>query len=294
MELVYLQTFREVARLGSYTKAAEALGYAQSSVTTQIQKLEESYRTVLFERFGRTMRLTQAGEALLPFAHEMIRLHAESKEVVAEQSKGSLNIGTIETLAAFYLPPFLQAYRKNYPDIQLLIQPGNELVIIEGVKNGTVDVGFILDPPLQDPQIHSIILREEPIVIAMSPDHRLASVSGLHLSDLEQETFILTEAGCTYRSSLLDLLNKQGISFQISCEFGNLEAIKQCVIYGLGVALLPGITLDHEVRQGKLAAIPILDPDMKFYTQLIYSRKKWLSKSFQNFLQLLHPEYSSK
>lgn len=95
------KTFREVAKWGSYTRAAEVLGYAQSSITTQIQKLEESYGAVLVERFGRNMRLTLAGEALLQYANDIYRLHEESKEVVSRQSRGILSIGTIETLAAF-------------------------------------------------------------------------------------------------------------------------------------------------------------------------------------------------
>lgn len=104
MELTYLKTFREVAKWGSFTRAAETLGYAQSSITTQIQKLEESYGAVLLERFGRKMRLTMAGETLLQYADDIVRLHEESKEVLSTQSKGTLTIGTIETLAAFFLP----------------------------------------------------------------------------------------------------------------------------------------------------------------------------------------------
>ena len=107
MELTYLQTFREVLKWGSFTRAAEELGYAQSSVTTQIQKLEDSYGAVLFERYGRKMKPTIAGEALAHYANEIIRLHAESKEVVSRQPRVSLTIGTIETVAAFFLPPLL-------------------------------------------------------------------------------------------------------------------------------------------------------------------------------------------
>lgn len=101
MELVYLHTFREIARWGSFTRAAEELGYAQPTVTAQMQKLEHSYGAPLFERFGRKLRLTQAGEVLLPYAQELIRLYGESKEVVSRQLSGPVRIGTIDTLAAF-------------------------------------------------------------------------------------------------------------------------------------------------------------------------------------------------
>ncbi|RED51930.1 LysR family transcriptional regulator [Cohnella lupini] len=287
MELTYLRTFREVAKWGSFTRAAEALGYAQSSITTQIQKLEESYGAVLVERFGRGMKLTIAGEALLQYANDIYRLHEESKEVVSKQSKGTLSIGTIETLAAFFLPPKLQAYRRDYPDVNVVIQPGNEPFIIDSVKEGALDVGIILDPPFSDPELHVNILREETMAIIASPDHRLGELSEVRVEDLESESLIMTEDGCTYRAMLLKVLKGNQVNYNLSYEFGNLEAIKQCVIYGLGIALLPRITVAEEIRKGQIVAVPFVHPECKFYTQLIYSKKKWQSKAFLGFVELI-------
>ena len=213
MELTYLKTFREVAKWGSYTRAAEVLGYAQSSITTQIQKLEESYGAVLLERFGRKMKLTIAGEALLQYANDIFKLHEESKEVVSKQSKGTLSIGTIETLAAFFLPPYLQAYRRHFPDINIMLQPANEPFIIESVKEGALDVGIILDPPFTDPELHSSILREEELVIIANPDHRFGGQSEVQVQDLESESLILTEDGCTYRAMLLKVLKSNQVNY---------------------------------------------------------------------------------
>ncbi|MBP1967861.1 LysR substrate-binding domain-containing protein [Paenibacillus aceris] len=287
MELTYLRTFREVAKWGSYTRAAEVLGYAQSSITTQIQKLEESYGAVLVERFGRSMKLTLAGEALLQYANDIYRLHEESKEVVSRQSRGILSIGTIETLAAFFLPPHLQTYRQHFPDINVMIQPGNEPFIIEAVKEGALDVGIILDPPFADPELHCSILREEELVIIASPAHKFAGTKEVLIEDLEKESLILTEEGCTYRAMLLRTLKSKHIHYSLSYEFGNLEAIKQCVMYGLGIALLPRIVVAEDIEKGRVVAVPLVHPDFKFYTQIIYSKKKWQSKAFHGFLEVL-------
>jgi len=287
MELTYLKTFREVAKWGNYTRAAEALGYAQSSVTTQIQKLEESYGVVLMERFGRQMRLTLAGQMLLQYANEIHRLHEESKEAVSRQSKGTLSIGTIETLAAFYLPPYLGAYRRDYPDINVMIQPGNEPEIIEAVKEGQLDMGIILDPPFADGELHTVVLREEPLVIIVSPEHPLTARSEVRAMDLDHASLILTEDGCTYRAMLLRVLQAHPIGYRIAYEFGNLEAIKQCVINGLGIALLPRIAVAGEVRKGQVVPLPFVDPACRFFTQLIYPKKKWQSNAFVGFLELL-------
>jgi DNA-binding transcriptional LysR family regulator len=263
-------------------------------ITAQIHKLDESYGVVLLERFGRSMKLTMAGEALLQYANDIHRLHEESKEVVSKQSKGTLTIGTIETLAAFYLPPYLQAYRRDYPDVNIVIQPGNEPFIIESVKEGVMDIGIILDPPFTDPELESRILREEPLVIIVSPDHKLAGQNEVHVEDLQNESLILTEDGCTYRAMLLKVLKGHQVSYNLSYEFGNLEAIKQCVIYGLGIALLPRISVAEEIRKGQIVAIPFVHPACKFYTQLIIAKKKWKSKAYLGFLELLGGRQLSK
>lgn len=286
MELTYLQTFLEVVKRGSYTHAADQLGYAQSSVTTQIQKLEQAYGVVLFERYGRRMKLTPSGETLLHYANQIVRLHVDSKEAVSRETKGSLCIGTIETLAAFFLPQYLRAYQQDHPEMNVTIQPGNEPFIVESVKSGAMDIGFILDPPYTDPELECTLIREEALVIVAHPDHRFSRLSEIRMEDLQDESLILTEEGCTYRAMLLRTIKEYGISCKLSFEFGNLEAIKQCVIYGLGIALLPRIVVSEEIRKGQLTAAALVHPAFRFYTQMIYSKKKWVSKSFAHFLEL--------
>ncbi|RKP47981.1 LysR family transcriptional regulator [Cohnella endophytica] len=286
MELTYLKTFREVSKWGSFTKAAEELGYAQSSVTAQIQKLEEAYGAVLLERYGRKMRLTVAGESLLAYAHEIVRLNEQAREHVSKQSKGTLTIGTIETLAAHFLPPYLQAYRKSFPEMNVILRPSNEPEIIEAVLDGEQDIGIILDPRFEHPDLHCLVLREEELVIAAHPNHRLAGLERVRAEDLENESLILTEDGCSYRAMLLQSLKNGQVDYRLAYQFGNQEAIKQCVIYELGIALLPRIVVAEDVRNGRMVAVPFDNPASKFYTQLIYSKKKWQSKAFLGFLEL--------
>jgi DNA-binding transcriptional LysR family regulator len=148
-------------------------------------------------------------------------------------------------------------------------------------------MGIILDPPFTDPELHSSILREEELVIIANPGHKLVGKNEVQVQDLESESLILTEDGCTYRAMLLKTLKNNQVNYSLSFEFGNLEAIKQCVIYGLGIALLPRIVVTEEIQKGKVIAIPFVHPDFKFYTQLIYSKKKWQSKAFLGFLELI-------
>ena len=119
MDIQYFLTFREVARWQNFTKAAEKLGYAQSSITMQIQRLEQEYNTVIFERYGRKMRLTQSGQELLKYANHIVSIYQESKEVIALQERGNISISTIETLAAFFLPRYLQEFRQAFSNIHV-------------------------------------------------------------------------------------------------------------------------------------------------------------------------------
>lgn len=286
MDFIYLHTFCEVARWGNFTRAAEVLGYAQSSVTTQIQKLEEQYGAVLFERYGRRMQLTQAGEVLLSYARQILALQTEAQAQLAEQQTGTLTIGTIETLAAFYLPPILQIFRQTHPRITLTLQSGNEASIVQAVKEGLCDLGLILDHVLVDPEMVCIPLRQEEFAIIARPDSPSGHGSEITVQELANARLILTEEGCTYRALLLQALRASGTPYAIACEFGSLEAIKQCVMCGLGIAFLPRVTVQEEVAQGKLQAMAFRSSS-KLYTQAIYLERKWRSHAFQHLLDLM-------
>jgi DNA-binding transcriptional LysR family regulator len=289
MDTRYFQTFREVAKWQSFTKAAEVLGYAQSSVTTQIQNLETEFGVILFERWGRKIRLTHSGEQLLRYTDQVLSLLEEAKETLAEETclTGTLAIGTVESLAAFYLPPYLQTFRRQHPGINLLLQPGICSDLRQGVKDGTYDFAVILDWLQEHPDLTCINLGEEELVVIASPDHRLASRDSLEPQDFAGENWIFTEAGCSYRSMMEGVLRDAATPIETSLEFGSLEAIKQCVAYGLGVALLPRIAVTDEVRKGKLAILPFQHPDIRVFRQLVYHKKKWMPRALQRFLDLL-------
>jgi DNA-binding transcriptional LysR family regulator len=286
MDFVYLRTLCEVAKWSSYTRAADALGYGQPSVTMQIQKLEEQYGAVLFERYGRRMQPTQAGEVLLQYARQILALHAEAKAQLSAQETGTLTIGTIESLAAFYLPSLLQAFHRTYPGITIALQSGHEESIVQAVKEGQCNLGLILDVVSTDLELECVPLRKEEFAIITQMGSPYSHVREVRVQELANASFILTEEGCTYRAFLLQELKQAGIAHQIVGAFGSIEAIKQCVMCGLGIAFLPRATVQEEMEQGKLQALPFAYPS-NLYTQAIYLKRKWKSRAFQNLLDLM-------
>ncbi|MFD2611475.1 LysR family transcriptional regulator [Paenibacillus gansuensis] len=287
MELVYFQTFREVAVRLSFTRAAEELGYAQSSVTTQIQKLEKAYGVQLFERYGRRLRLTSAGEELLKIAVQMLELYQQSKEMLTRQGGGTLSIGTIDSLASYYLPPLIQQLRQKFPDLSIRLQPERETIIVNKVREGEIDLGLLLESKPPDPTLQWTKIKEEPLVLIANPDHPLSILDNIDLDHLSGAEWIMPEDSCNYRIMLEKVLRAKGITYRIGLELGNPEAIKRCVMAGSGISLLPRMAAAEEIRRGELIALPFTHPEIRLDLQMVIHPKKWISHSLQELIELL-------
>lgn len=287
MDLTYLRTFREVAKRQSFTRAAEELGYAQSSVTMQIQKIEKEYGVPLIERHGRQLRLTPPGEELLTLFVEILDLYDRSKETIAQQIGGTLTIGTIDSLAAFYLPPYLQQLRTKFPKLNIHLQTMQEASLVAKIKDGEVDIGLMLDRNTADSLLERTVIRNEPLVLIAPINHPLAERDTVTLQDLNNCELIVSEESCIYRSLFENLLKEHGIVFRIGFELSNLEAIKRCVMNGLGIALLPKIVAQDEIERGNLAELPFVHPEIHFDLQLLIHPKKWKSQPLQFLIQML-------
>lgn len=287
MDLIYLQTFREVALRQSFTRAAEVLGYAQSSVTTQIQKLEKAYGVELFERFGRGLRLTSAGEELLKIAVQMLDLHQKSKEQLALQGGGTLSIGTIDSVASYYLPPYFQQLRQDYPDLAIRLNTGHEDAILNKVREGELDIGLILASSPSDPALEWRAIREEQLVLIVNPVHPLTALDNVELPHLAGREWFMSEESCNYRIMLEKVLRSNGIVYRIGLELGNPEAIKRCVMAGEGIAILPRMAAEEEIRRGELAVLPFAHPEIRLELQLVMHPKKWISHALSDFMNRL-------
>ncbi|REE81207.1 DNA-binding transcriptional LysR family regulator [Paenibacillus taihuensis] len=287
MELAYFQTFREVALRQSFTRAAEELGYAQSSVTIQIQKLEKAYGVQLFERYGRGLRLTSAGEALLPIVNQMLDLFQQSKERLTSPRGGSLTIGTIDSLASYYLPPFIGQLREFDSELAVRLLPDRESTIINHVKDGTVDIGFILESRPPEDTLSWINIREEKLALVAAPDHPFVKRDRIELEQLDGAEWILPEPTCNYRIMLERLTRKHKLKASIVLELGNPEAIKRCVKAGTGISLLPRMAVEEELQSGALVELAFHHPELKLNLYAIIHPNKWLTHSLEYFISLI-------
>lgn len=288
MDLRHLQTFLTVADLLNFTRAAEMLGYAQSSVTGQIRALEEEVGQPLFERLGRRVALTEAGRRFRPYAAQMMNLAREAVQASAEADsfRGTLTIGAAESLCVFRLPGVLRTFRRRYPRVQLQLQAGGCTALREGLRAGTLDVALLLDYEREEPPdlvVRSLV--QEQVSLVAYPWHPLVTRPSVLPEDLDGEPLIHTEAESTYRIRFDQVLATAGVEPGSVMEFNSIEAIKQCVMAGLGIAVVPTVTCVAEFEQGSLVELNWAGPSVAVVTQLAYHRDKRISPAMAAFLE---------
>lgn len=289
MELRNLITFSKIASLSSYSKAAENLGYAQSTITTQMQLLEEELGVKLIERTGRKIKLTNSGETFLKYANEIIDLVNESKEVIRSESipKGTLKIGVIESLCTIRLPKILEIYHEKYPDVNIELKVGICSELREMLKKNIVDIIFVLDRKIDDEKLILYLNKYEPMAILCSPSNKLAKKCNVTLDDIKNESLILTEKGCSYRKEFEQILKKKSINTNLVLESGSIEAIKGFVKSNIGITLLPKMTVEKELKNKELVELTVEGCEFSMHTQILYNKKKYITSAMNAFLGMI-------
>jgi len=289
MELRQLTIFRAVARMRSFTKAATSLNYVQSNVTAQIHALEQELGVPLFDRLGgKQVILTDAGRQLLEYAERLLDLAEEARTSVSMEGvpQGTLKIGATPTLCIYRLPQLLRAFRTRYPRVHLIFHPSAVSELRDLVRTGSIDVAFVFEEADHQGGAGDELLAREPVWVLAAPDHAFVGREAIVPSDLAEIDLLLTETGCCYRSLFERILSRTGVSPATTLEFSSIEAVKQCVMTGLGLTILPAVAVSTEIAQGRLCKLPWRGPDLTVVTHIVWHKDKWLSPALEAFLSL--------
>ncbi|WP_418960774.1 LysR family transcriptional regulator [Streptomyces tritici] len=287
LDLRQLATFHRVATLRSFTKAASALNYAQSSVTSQIKNLEVSLGVDLFERTRGQVRLTPAGEELVPYAERILSLVDEARERTAgwAEPSGVLTVGAIESLTSYRMPPVLEYFHRRFPLLRLSLRPGSAAQICEALRQGTLDMGLFMDARTEHAGLHTEVLRDEPLVAVAAPDHPLTRLSGVSTGDLATAPVLVPEPGACYRGLLeAELTGTVGPPGPSMLEFGTVESIKRGVAAGLGVSVLPEFAVADGLAAGSLVELEWRAP-FTVRTQIAWRRSQRVSRAMRAFIE---------
>jgi DNA-binding transcriptional LysR family regulator len=293
MEFRQLKTLAAIAELGSFVLAAQTLGYAQSTITTHIQTLETELGVKLFERLGHRVILTEQGKSLLPYAQQVIKLIAEAAKITANPTipQGTLTIGTNESLGTYRLPVLLKLYQETYPSVKMILKFMNCNAICQDIRNNKIDIGVIIsDKVYENDLIVEDIFREQMLFLA-SPHHPLAHQEQVEPSDLTGTCVILTEPGCNYRLTMKKILDDYKVTPQSILEASSIETIKQLIMVGLGISMLPRFAVAKELAENRIHKLSWAGPKPDYSVRLLRHKDKWLSPSIQTFASMLRNAY---
>jgi DNA-binding transcriptional LysR family regulator len=285
MEVRHLQIFCVLAEELNFTRTAQRVHTVQSNVTTQIKTLEAELGLRLFDRLGRRVVLTEAGRRFQPFAIQALNAMDEGRRAVqlAAEPCGPLRVGAPESVLTYRLPQVLSIFRERFPRVELVFRPHVGASVFRDLETGKIDFAFHMCDTMRGSAFRSIRLYRERIFLLSDPADDLARQAAVRPSDLSGRNLLMTENGCAYRSKFDRILATQNIRPGHITEFSSVEAIKQCMTAGMGIALLPAIAVGRELRHAQCTAIHWAGPSLDVVTHLTWHQNKWISPSMAAF-----------
>jgi LysR family transcriptional regulator, transcription activator of glutamate synthase operon len=252
MELRHLRYFEAVARLSHVTRAAAELHIAQPALSKQISQLEQELGVALFDRVGRNVRLTEAGEALLPHARTIMAQVEAARGAMAERvglRKGRATVGTPPTVGTQLLPQALAGFHQRYPGIELRVHEAGVQTLLDLLETGLTDVA-IVTLPVEDEHLTVVPLFTEDLVVALPPGHRLAAFKSVALADLAHESWVLSPENYELRLSTLEACNRAGFTPKVVLDGSEMDTLLRLVAAGVGIALVPSLAVkgNNELR----------------------------------------------
>ena len=297
MELRNLITFIHVAELGSFTKAAQLLGYSQSTVSFQIKQLEEELDCLLFERINHTITLTERGHGLVSYAHQVRALTDDFKESLGTEQElnGSIHIVSPDSVCEEMINRHYIDFHNRYPSVSVRFSTGDSAVMLSMLDHNEADVIITLDRRMYDKDY--VIAKEEllPMHFVASVHSEFAGKKNLSVKDIINEPFILTEYGQGYRRVFDRELAKKSLEINPVLEIGRTDIITSVVSQSNMISFLPDFVTKPLVDAGELCYLDVKDINIDIWKQLIYHKNKWISKSLKAFIDYVkEKEFSNE
>ncbi|HET9088174.1 MAG TPA: LysR family transcriptional regulator [Acidobacteriaceae bacterium] len=249
MEFHQLRYVCAVADTGSFSRAAERCNVAQPSLSQQVMKLEGDLGTKLFDRLGRSVRLTEAGRVFLPHARSILSEMETARSSVADKCtavRGSVAVGVIPTIAPYLMPRYTSAFAKRYPEAKLRIVEETTPILLHSLRDLTIDLA-ILALPLRDKNLKLFPIRTEPLFAVLPTNHSRAATPTLALKDLRGESFVMLRDGHCFRDLSIAACNRARVTPRIAFESGQFSSLFGMVAAGFGISLAPEMAIDRNV-----------------------------------------------
>ncbi len=292
-----LQVFHTVAKLLSFTKAAEVLHMTQPAVTFQVRQLEEHFNTRLFDRTHNRVTLTRAGETVFVYAKRIFEQYEEMENSVREitgEVSGMLTIGASTTVAEYMLPALLGKFKTVFPDIRLSLKVSNTERVVAMVEDNVIDLA-VVEAPVTNKHLLVDVCDVDALVVVAHPEHEVAKFKSISAAQLVEHPYICREEGSGTRDVIKDYMQQHKIDSEclnVCMELGSPESIKGAVEAGMGIAILSKVTIAKELALGTLVAIP-LDPPLERPFSFVRQRQKFRQAATEKLLDFAH-EYCKR
>jgi len=285
-----LRVFHAVVEMLSFTRAAEALHLTQPGISKHIKNLEEFYGTRLFDRLGKKVVLTQAGEILFKTTRNIFKLIPESKVIVDDLQglgNGKLSVGASIMIGTYILPDLMGVFRRKHPGVEIAVDIALSHAVTDNVLNNAVEIGFI-GHPADDERLVIKKFKTDRLLLVVSVKHEWAkNKSVVRLQELAGQPFLLAKQGSGTRNILEERIQKAGVTLNKTIEFGNTEGVKKAVEANLGISILSEHAVAGELASRMLKSIPLRGIDLKRNLYVVYHKNKYLSEAAKAFLGLV-------
>lgn len=291
MQIETLKIFCDLVETKSFSQAAERNFVTQSAVSQQVRSLESKFKRRLLERVRgrRELHLTQAGEAFYNASREVLQAYGQLEESMRQLSGtvgGTVRVATVYSVGLHELPAVVREFMEKYPKAKIDLEYSRTTRVVRDVLGGAVDLGVVAYPEKRR-GLEIVDLKGDRLVFICRPEHPLAKRKKLSASDLQGQSFVHFERDIPTRRATDRILRAHGVTVQRAAEFDNIETIKRAVEVGLGVAVVPRPSVLDEQRTGRLAVVPLAEPEWQRTVGVIYRSDRVLSTAASKFVELL-------
>ena len=289
MEIDQVETFLAVATFGGFHRAAEALRISQPAVSARIRALEDSLGVKLFGRSRGGLMVSEAGRIFRPHAEQLLRTASLARQAVHEAQPASgvpLQIAAALSISVYFLPDVLKRFQRAHPNVIVSIRAGHSKEVLDMVLNEEAEIG--LARSLQHPEVETITLREDPLLLVAHPRHSPAHSQRAHLERVASWPLIFYDRGSSDWTLTHSLFRRAGLVPNVALEADSIETAKRMVERGLGFSFLPQLAVGREIRLRKLVTVKLLDAEpLQRSLDVIHPRRRPLRPEARAFLQMV-------
>lgn len=292
MELREIKTFLVAAEKMNFSKAAEQLGYSQAAVTIQIKQLEKELGTLLFDRIGKSVYLTDKGKTFLTHAQKILLYTEEALSDLKNETiySGVIRIGTSESILSTSLPRIINEFHHMYPNMHISIKTGTSYFICDLMTHNELDLAYMIGQNVLDHEWIGKTIKEEKVYFVASPKNPLTQKEEVSIEEILAQELIMTEYNDCYTYELSQHLARKSLYFHPFLEIGNTDIVRLLVAENKGVSYLPLFTIEKEIKEKTIVPIRVPEFEVNVYRQLFWHKNKYITKPMNDFMRLIETQ----